>query len=203
MAKTWSYATRDDLPGLVDLMYAAFASPECYEIFHDDEGGRAFIRAMYEAAICPPPPGQPWQQRKVVVIRDDDGKVLSSVIYYIVRPEDKGLWPWSKRFPEPTPDMGLDKKVLDEFYTGALVQSAKYVGEQPHIYVNSAVTLPSHQRKGYMSTLLDVGNQLADELDYPLFLMATVTGMSGYLKKGYGPLGTGGAMLRKKKSERI
>ncbi|KAH8900632.1 hypothetical protein GQ53DRAFT_835592 [Thozetella sp. PMI_491] len=203
---SWSYGTLDDVPYLVDLMFEAFNGPFFNAIFPDNEGGRAFIRRMYEACINPPPAGQPCQDRKLVVVRDNDGKVLSSVVYFIVKPDDKGLWQWKKRFPAPTPEMGLDEGKMDAFFAVPEGLSAKFVGEQCHIYVESAVTLTDHQRKGYMTTLLKMGNQLADDLDYPLFLVASPAGQPGYLNSGYevlqadapGPM----PMLRKKKSER-
>ncbi len=36
-----------------------------------------------------------------------------------------------------------------------------------------------------MGMLLDMGNELADEMDYPMFLTSSVMGKPGYLRKGY------------------
>ncbi|KAH8886546.1 hypothetical protein GQ53DRAFT_750557 [Thozetella sp. PMI_491] len=208
-AKTWSYATPEDVPGLTNLLLGLLTGPRFQHIFPEAQGTQDFVRTIYDCSVNPPPAGsQPWQDRKVVVVRDDDGKILSSIVYYICRPEDKGFWLWKKRFPPPTPEMGLDEGVLDQLFGNAENFSAKYMGEEPHIYVEFAVTQADHRRKGYMGMLLDMGNQLADDMDYPMFLLSSAMGKAGYLRREYEILEGGDGpgpcpMIRKRKSERM
>ncbi|KAH8647334.1 hypothetical protein BX600DRAFT_503477 [Xylariales sp. PMI_506] len=209
---TWSYAKPEDALDLTDLLFEVFKGPG-FDALFPGEGGRAFMQAMYEVN------GKPWQERKVLVVRDGDGKIISSVICYFIRPEDNGLWIWQKRNPPPTHEMGLNEEAVNGYLSVTNTLVDKYLGKEPFIFspvglfltsipvVECAMTHPDHQKKGYMSTLLDVGNQLADELDYPIFLLASEQGKPGYLKKGYEVVDAtvtfpGSPMLRKKKSDR-
>ncbi|KAH8678296.1 hypothetical protein BX600DRAFT_545903 [Xylariales sp. PMI_506] len=201
-----SPARLEDLPGLVDLFFEAYDSPEVHRIFPKNEGGRAYVCALYEASIRGPTAGQVWQDRKAMLIRDGDGRVLSSVIFFFVRAEDSGFWPWRKRYPVPTLEMGIDEALLDELFSMAEVKSAEHLGQLPHIYVGFGCTLIDQQRKGHMGKLLEAGHKMADELDWPMFLTSSEVGKPVYLKKGYELLepdsGVSCPMMRKKKSER-
>ncbi|KAH8681680.1 hypothetical protein BX600DRAFT_447124 [Xylariales sp. PMI_506] len=207
----WSYATAEDVPGMAELWLQALKErPEFGDVFSREEDARSWIRSIYEVSIDPPilpHHYEPWQERKVLVIRDNDGSILSTVVYFIVQPEDKGLLAWNKRLPPPRPEMGINETGIAHIYSAAEMKSAKYMGTESHIYVDLAITHPDHQRKGYMGKLLDVGSQLADDLDYPLFLVSSKAGKPGYLKKGYELLDLDDTanpypMLKKKKSDR-
>ncbi|KAH8647980.1 hypothetical protein BX600DRAFT_120248 [Xylariales sp. PMI_506] len=208
---TWTYANADDLPGLENLLIQAFKEkPDFNDLFPSEEGARAWMRSMYAVSIDPPAVNrhcEPWQERKVLVIRDEDGRVISSIVYFIIKPDDKGLWAWNKRFPPPSPEMGLDSNVIAKIFANTELKSAKFMGDEPHIYVELAITLETHQRRGYMGKLLDIGNELADQMGYPLFLVSSKAGKPGYLKKGYELLDPDEtipyAMLRKKQSNRL
>ncbi len=70
------------------------------------------------------------------------------------------------------------------------------------------MTHESAKRRGYGTMLLDAGNKMADDMDYPIYLDASKEGMPIYLKAGYQELdivktSPSTPMMRPRKSERV
>ncbi|KAH8884965.1 hypothetical protein GQ53DRAFT_660700 [Thozetella sp. PMI_491] len=204
MSQTAEPATLADLPALVDIFYSGFNDDFFADIFPPTPEGREYIRQAYEGFIKSEP-GQ--QQSKVFVIRGSDvGIPISSIIFWIVRPEDGGAWSWRKRWP--TTRVGMDDAKLEEFFEGMANQHHEVMKEQEHIYLEIIATMDGHRKKGHGTTLLQLGSKLADDMNYILYLDSERDAKSLYESVGYvvqgdveqtSPLV---AMVRKKKGDR-
>lgn len=59
------------------------------------------------------------------------GKIISAMSIWVVKPEDGGLWAWTRRWPKAV--NGMDKAKLDEFFFDMEKQHHAVMGTNPHI----------------------------------------------------------------------
>lgn len=63
--------------------------------------------------------------------RAHTGKISAGLLIWIVRPEDGGLWTWSRRWPAAVD--GMDDAKLEEFFIDMETQHRAVMGGDPHI----------------------------------------------------------------------
>lgn len=198
-------ATLSDLPRLVDIFYTGFNDDFFEAIFPPTPEARQYISDSYEGFIK-----SRWDhglKSNVFVTRDENGKAVSSIVYWIIPPGNGGLSPWWQRWPAAKPTMSDD--ALNEFFMGMQTQHHAVMKDKEHIYLEIVCTHERFRRRGHGTTLLEVGNKMADEMDYILYLDSEKNATKLYQKVGYAlrtdveqtsPLA---AMMRPKKSQRV
>ncbi len=63
------------------------------------------------------------------------GHVVSSALFWVVKPDDGGVWSWKKRWPAV--EKGVDEGLLDEFFASMAGQHGHIMGEKEHICATS------------------------------------------------------------------
>jgi GNAT superfamily N-acetyltransferase len=99
----------------------------------------------------------------------------------------------------------MSDELLEEFFSGMATQHEIAMGEKEHICkfqspksglwsevnirpatdLEVVATYETVRRRGYGTILLELGNKLADEMDYPLYLDSEKDAKGLYLKVGY------------------
>ncbi|KAJ9143488.1 hypothetical protein NKR23_g6584 [Pleurostoma richardsiae] len=173
-------ATPADVKALVDIFYSGFNDEFFEPLFPQSRECREFLEEAYGSWIK----GKEGRQEAMVyVVRDEDGKTLSVASYWVIKPGDNGLQGWRSRWPAVPP--GMSTEGLEEFFAGMESQHELGMGTKEHIYLEILATQESARRRGYGSMLLDIGKELADGMDYPLYLDAERDSKSLYIKAGY------------------
>jgi hypothetical protein len=75
-----------------------------------------------------------WSTAKALenlVAHNIKGKVISAAIYYIILPDDGGLWPWRKRVPSLQP--GMTESKMDEFFNPMIEQQWDLMKDEPRV----------------------------------------------------------------------
>ncbi|KAH8898647.1 hypothetical protein GQ53DRAFT_741942 [Thozetella sp. PMI_491] len=179
MANPVELAALEDLPSILDTYYNVFTMESILRVFPATEEGRDYLHDWFGQMIKSEPG---HQQSKVYVIKED-GKVVSFAMWYIIRPNDGGCWPWRKRLPAL---LGrLDEEKCDNFHNPMEDRQMGAFKDAPRLFLQVLGTHEAHRKKGHASALVAMGNTLADELGYACYVDASDAGKSLYESLGY------------------
>ncbi|KAJ5116709.1 acetyltransferase [Penicillium angulare] len=171
--------TIDDIPGLIEIWYAAFTDPIMQEIFPDTPGVREWLAQGFQHDLS----NRPFQPLLKVV--DVNSKDLQG------RPRIMGWGKWDLSMPEergrrflPWADDMLAEK-CDGFFGGMEANRKRVMGDDKHFYLDMLCTHPDYWRRGAGSMLVKWGCDLADEQGVSAYVDASKKGAPLYQKFGF------------------
>jgi len=134
MTFTLRRGTLDDIPGMVDVWYRGFNSPEMLSIFPDSLPTRAWVTQSIVSGMK-----DEAENTVYMVMTDDDknGKVVSFA-KWIIQPSGAPVPAWNKRWPSKVAE-DMSETVIDEhFFEPMARQHARATGDRAH-YCEKAI----------------------------------------------------------------
>ncbi|VUC23464.1 unnamed protein product [Clonostachys rosea] len=167
-------ATLDNVPGITDTFLACFNDEYFAELFPPTEVGVKYLHDAWSAFVKDESAG-------VFIIKDEQDKVASAILFF-EQPGGKPPRSWTARWPGARD--GMNGPMMEEFFLGMDGQHHQVMGEKRHTYVKVVFTLPSYQRQGYATKLI---NHVADlvEATQPLYLDSRPNAVKLYEQLGF------------------
>ncbi|CAH0052073.1 unnamed protein product [Clonostachys solani] len=152
-------ATLENVSTITDTFLACFNDEYFAELFPPTEVGVKYLHDAWTAFINDESVG-------VFMIKDEQGNA-ASVMLFFEQPGGKPPTSWTARWPGPRE--GMNGPMMEEFFRDMDGQHHILMGDKQHTYVELVLTLPSHQRRGYATKLINHVVELVGETQ-PLYL---------------------------------
>lgn len=157
MTFTISRATLDDIPGMIDVWYHAFNTPDMLKVFPDSETGREWAAASLAKGMC-----ERHQNTVYMVMKEgadtngSKGRVVS-FSRWIIHPI--GAIPeWNKRWLSTLPIDMSEEIVGDGFFHPMARQHTALMNNRPHYCMIPAYNLSIPRHIGSLSLLSDLSS---------------------------------------------
>ncbi|KAF4611349.1 hypothetical protein G7Y89_g15664 [Cudoniella acicularis] len=180
MTFTLSPATPADIPGILDVYFAAYGDSETLQTLKHTPGVREYFIECYTRSI-------EERQDVVMVMTEETEPGKRKVGAFAKVSLEKGGQPptdWRARWRAGLPE-SLPAEFLEEFWAAISRQRVVVMGERKHRFLEVMATHPECQRKGLASALLKWACERADREGVEFYLDASTKGRPLYEKFGF------------------
>jgi predicted N-acetyltransferase YhbS len=177
--------TEDDVPDWAALHYAAF-SPTTIGVLWQRPYGRESMSKLAEALKASFPKPESFVFKCVDTELDNK---LIAIAKWAIYEQQRSAEEVDKAFaPRPTmPEDNVEARA--EFMQGIYKARQETVGGQPHVILEVLICHPDHQKRGAGRKLIQWGLDKADDLELPLYLEGSLSGVRLYRSVGFEAVG--------------
>ncbi|RDW58616.1 hypothetical protein BP6252_13092 [Coleophoma cylindrospora] len=199
-------ATEQDIPGMIDVWFKSFNTPDFLCVFPDSLTTRNWIAESMSRDFK-------YTSRNtfyMVIANDAKEPAIVTFSKWTVHPGGGPVPGWQERWvKELAEDMDIEI-VSGEFFEPMERQHTATMQDRPHYYLEIVATNEDYQKLGLGSQILRWGCDAADAVGYECYLDSAANAKSLYEKFGYvvveaaaDPKGSLVPMLRPAKEARI